>query len=1076
MRGRASFFLILFFLANPLFPQSPFQFREAAMLESRLGRNGRAFIDDRLQVQGRDLLTELDGLFRRGAFEEAESGYAKELGRFVPNAPPEAQTDQPWMLHRLALSHLEIRDFDRAYQNLAQAAEIRRANVRALQQISKPDPKQAAYLAMCGGHLLRLLVLLGRLDLSRGDLPRAGQELAEALPLANLHVRLADADDALYFYSLVFEKQGKWDDAEKMWQDAARIREKMTLSDPYWDMLADMAGFYARRGDYHTAAGIAQRIQTETAGKQLRPHMDIAGKPDWFNSTLAHADFKTESAAAMKEILAMDSWISQGPEAAAPMLAAREVTAASSVAEAMQLPYASVSARARLLEYMSRRAFLQMSILLDGQPSPDRVARAYQAIQLVKGGLIKSISDITTAAEARRDNPNTSAMAEVSAPVMLDELARDRTQHAHLFVASALDGKPFDARAFAKVEEAEQGVIEGLSSELMSNSGAQRWTPADLVDDSTAAIDITAWDRIDRAHPLVSRREYGAFVLRKGQPVQYVRLAPAEEIDRDVAALESGVVGPRVRGAHVNAPPAQPVDVKGQLSRLYTEVIAPLESSLTGVKKLVIVPDGKLSLAPIGAFIDSRGQYVIDRYAIAYFGYEMKRYDENEFAATKTTAPVVIANPDFDAVLGNAGASAGGAGRMSFDALPGAELEAGDVRQALHLSDDRVLTGGTAREETIRSLGGPQILHFATHSVPYVGWKIPATGYDLFDYPKPLDEDPLLQSVIALAGANRPQTGPEDGLLTGLEIASLRLLGTKLVVLSTCEAGMGTPVDGQGVLGLRAAFSMAGAQGEVMSLWPVDDQAGRRFMQFFYSHLNSGPAEAVRQAQLDMVAKTQFKEPRYWAGYSYSGDPALKIGPIAAATSAASAGAGAAKTGPEVVVSPTCLEVTTRDNDPKQALVSTYRLKLSGALRRTSNGPQQVTYELLPPSSDLEISGAYSINQGPPDPPFSVARASLQELSVSLTIERTKDASSVTVREYMSGEALSRYNLGTPDEGKVMQPKTYLTITLRGGPKLFPSFDIPQLPAIGAYTEASVSDGPQYPSRKLATAGACTAQ
>jgi hypothetical protein len=50
---------------------------------------------------------------------------------------------------------------------------------------------------------------------------------------------------------------------------------------------------------------------------------------------------------------------------------------------------------------------------------------------------------------------------------------------------------------------------------------------------------------------------------------------------------------------------------------------------------------------------------------------------------------------------------------------------------------------------------------------------------------------------------------------------------------------------------LRAAFSMAGALGVVMSLWPVDDQAGRRFMQFFYSHLDAGPAEAVRLAQLE---------------------------------------------------------------------------------------------------------------------------------------------------------------------------------------------------------------------------------
>ncbi|HMD71066.1 MAG TPA: CHAT domain-containing protein [Bryobacteraceae bacterium] len=1018
--------------------------------------SGREFIEDRLQLRGRDQLTEIDGLFRRGAFEEAESEYSKLLGRYVQNPPPQAETELPWMLHRLGLSYLEIRDFDRAYENFSKAADIRRANVQALEQIPQPDQKQAAYLTTCRAQLDRLLVLLGRLDLAKGDLTRAGRELADAVSIGNQYVRLEDAGDALYFQSLVFEKAGKWDDAERMWQQAAKIRERMTLSDAYWDMLEDMAGFYARRGDFHAAAEIAKRVQTETAGKQLRPNLDIPGMPEWFHSTmsLANSEYKSESAAAMAEILAMDRWISDGPDAAAALLTGRPLAAAMAT-EGFLLRRGSDSDRARLLEYISQRAFLQMSILLDGRPSPERVARAYDTIQRVKGGLIASIADITTTAESDRNNPSGSAIASISAPVMLDELAAARTRHAHMFVASALDGKPFDARAFAKSEEAEQGVTEGLGWQKRTQAGNQRWLPGNFADDTTAAIDITAWERIDRANPAVSHREYGAFVVRKGRPAEYVRLGAAEDIDRDAAALEAGVVGPHLRGVRVIAAQGLPADETGQLRRLYEEVIAPLESSLTGVKKLVIVPDGKLTLAPIDAFIDSQGQYAMQRYTVTYFGYEMKRYDERDPAAKKTTAAIVIANPDFDAALADSGAPAAGAGRMRFEALPGAEFEAGDVRQALHLTADRVLTGKNAREETIRSLGGPEILHFATHSVPYVGWTVPVAAYDLFDYPRPLDEDPLLQSVIALAGANRPQTGPEDGLLTGLEIASLRLLGTKLVVLSTCEAGQGTPVDGQGVLGLRAAFSMAGAQGAVMSLWPVDDQAGRRFMQFFYSHLDAGPAEAVRLAQLDMVEKTQFKQPRYWAGYSYSGDPGVRVGPRAPAESTPEAAAH------EVVAAPACLEVTTRGSDPNRTPITIYRVKISGAVRKSSPAPEQVMYELLPPSSDLEISGAYSIDQAPPGAPFSVRLASQQGLSVSLTIERTKEASGVYIREYVGSD------------NQLFQPQTVLSITLKGGPNLFPSFDIPALPAIGAYTEASISHGAQYVPEKVATAGAC---
>ena len=130
-------------------------------------------------------------------------------------------------------------------------------------------------------------------------------------------------------------------------------------------------------------------------------------------------------------------------------------------------------------------------------------------------------------------------------------------------------------------------------------------------------------------------------------------------------------------------------------------------------------------------------------------------------------------------------------------------------------------------------------------------------------------------------------------------------------------------MDGQGVLGLRAAFAIAGAKGLVMSLWPVNDKAGRLFMQYFYSHLDAGPAEAVRQAQLDMVAKTEFKQPVYWAGYAYSGDSVP--GDLRRASAAPANGAG------ESLVAPTCVELTTHRDDGNWTLLTTYRLKISGA-------------------------------------------------------------------------------------------------------------------------------------------------
>jgi hypothetical protein len=447
----------------------------------------------------------------------------------------------------------------------------------------------------------------------------------------------------------------------------------------------------------------------------------------------------------------------------------------------------------------------------------------------------------------------------------------------------------------------------------------------------------------------------------------------------------------------------------------------------------LIVPDGKLTLAPINAFIDSNGKYLLQRYTLSYVAYDLLGNTAHDGLPSRTTAPVVIADPDFDAVFPGPGAPPATAARPRFDRLPGAKLEAADVMQALHLPPDRVLTGKAAREETIHSLGGPEILHFATHSIPYMDWKVPVASYDLFEFPRSLAmQDPLLQSVILLAGANRPQAGLEDGFLTGLEIASLRLYGTKLVVLSTCEAGQGTPVDGQGVLGLRAAFSMAGAQGLVMSLWPVDDNAGRRFMQFFYSHLAAGPAEAIRQAQLDMVAKTEYQQPRYWAGYSYSGDPSLRI--------AATAPTKPTTASSESLAQPTCMDVAI-------AGPQMFRLIISGAVRTSSSSPERVTYELVPPASDLGRWSPQDPNSRPIRPP-TIDLAGDHKFPVSLSIERTKEQSAVYIREYVA------------DDDYRYKPQTVVLITLKGAPDLFPGFEIPTVfPPLSSYTEATVSQG-----------------
>jgi CHAT domain-containing protein len=126
--------------------------------------------------------------------------------------------------------------------------------------------------------------------------------------------------------------------------------------------------------------------------------------------------------------------------------------------------------------------------------------------------------------------------------------------------------------------------------------------------------------------------------------------------------------------------------------------------------------------------------------------------------------------------------------------------------------------------------------------------------------------NPMWASGVALAGAQktfaswadgRPTDSPHDGVLTAEEVAALNLDGTWLVTLSACETGMGEARSGEGVLGLRRAFLMAGAQNLLMTLWPVNDEATAHFMEDFYQRtLASGEAvDALAESQRKWLGK-----------------------------------------------------------------------------------------------------------------------------------------------------------------------------------------------------------------------------
>ena len=323
-------------------------------------------------------------------------------------------------------------------------------------------------------------------------------------------------------------------------------------------------------------------------------------------------------------------------------------------------------------------------------------------------------------------------------------------------------------------------------------------------------------------------------------------------------------------------------------------VMQPIRRLLGETRWVFLSPDGALNLVPFAALRDEEGHYLVERYAFTYLpsGRDLVRLGTSSPSPQR---PVILAAPDFGAAAGPAPAPtttnqrSAEMGSRSFGPLAFAAEEG----QALgrQLPDAKVLMGIEATESAVKALRGPRLLHIATHGfflpdqpeLPSPSLRDLGGGARTLDgmmRPTPYSENPLLRSGLVFAGVNQGKSGNDDGVLTALEASQLDLYGTKLVVLSACETGVGQVRSGDGVYGLRRALVMAGAETQVMSLWRVNDEATRVQMEAYYGGLlaGGGRSEAMRQVQLAMLHSSERAHPYYWASFIVSGNPAALDG------------------------------------------------------------------------------------------------------------------------------------------------------------------------------------------------------
>jgi CHAT domain-containing protein len=321
---------------------------------------------------------------------------------------------------------------------------------------------------------------------------------------------------------------------------------------------------------------------------------------------------------------------------------------------------------------------------------------------------------------------------------------------------------------------------------------------------------------------------------------------------------------------------------------LYKETLGPVSPQLAGMDHLAVAASGDLASLPFSLLVTSASAQPRDYVNAAWLIRQMA-VSETPSArafmalrgAPKTAQPkpfLGIGNPGFQgtasgtqALALNALASACQAGGPADPALlralqplPETAAEVRAVGRDLGAAPDDILLGDAANEAAVRAkpLDQYAVLYFATHGM------------------LPGELHCQAQPGLVLSPPTSPaQSTASDGLLTASEIAGLKI-NASLVVLSACNTGAagGKSFGGGALQGLADAFFDAGAHAVLASHWEVPSAATMSLMTGTFANMAKDPkhdaAEALRQAQLALIAQGGTSHPFEWAAFTLIGDGA----------------------------------------------------------------------------------------------------------------------------------------------------------------------------------------------------------
>jgi len=312
---------------------------------------------------------------------------------------------------------------------------------------------------------------------------------------------------------------------------------------------------------------------------------------------------------------------------------------------------------------------------------------------------------------------------------------------------------------------------------------------------------------------------------------------------------------------------------------LYDFLLRPLEKEIFDKNKLLIIPDGILYYIPFEALIAhnvpdtnrawdfTKLDYLVNRYEISYSyssSFYLNRLQQKDTVTAKKLsfvgfAPVFRDTDSNGVFLSNnaiafkrdpAALRAITVDGKRFNELKYSEREVSLVAENFQKKGKpgKSFLYENASEENFKSnVGQYSCIHIATHG--YINEAHPQLSMLLFSQPQ-------------------NSSATEDGVLYANEMYNLNL-NADLLVLSSCESGLGKLVKGEGVMAITRGFFYSGAHNIIYSLWKVYDKQTNDLMTEFYGNVLEGEtfSSALRKSKLRLIADRSTAFPSKWSGF-----------------------------------------------------------------------------------------------------------------------------------------------------------------------------------------------------------------